>query len=214
MVHFDGLTLQTATITEAMKLSDEERKKLAPQMAFKAGMEGFVAVGSLFTAASVYANFKIPAYKASLGASGKVLSVLIPASMAYGFTSDQLNARMSRPESFAAKYEEKQHAHTLPFYKRSANWFYENPTTGLAATAIPAVSTIWFYQSRDKFMTQSQKVMHTRVIGQGTVIALLVSTMFFRDQMDKRGGSFVTLADADVSHNTTNTDPVANEHKH
>lgn len=207
MVHWDGLTIQTDTthkaLTEAMALPAEERAKLAPKLAFKAGMEAFFVVGGAFTAASVYAHYKIPFYKAYVGTSGKLLTVMIPGSMAYALMADQLNARMAVPESFAATYAtEKKLTHTLPLYQRTANWFYENPTTGLAATGIPIVGSVWFYQSRDKFMTASQKVMHTRVIGQASVLALLVSTMFFRDQMDKRGGAFVSTADADVSHKT------------
>lgn len=209
MVHWDGLTIQTETITEAMKLPAEERKQLATRMAFKAGMEAFFVVGSAFTAASVYANFKIPAYKAYLGTSGKVLTPLVPATMAYALVSDQLNARMAAPERFAATYEEeKNRSRALPFYQRTANWFYENPTTGLAATGVPIVGGVFYYQSLDKFMTASQKVMHTRVIGQASVLALLVSTMFFRDQMDRRGGAFVSIAD-DVDDVRQNTDPVA-----
>lgn len=213
MVHWDGLTIQTDTIKEAMALPADKRAELAPGMAFKAGMEAFFVVGSVMAAGSVYANFKIPAYKRNLGASGKVMTCLIPATMSYALFSDQLSARMAAPERFAAaEAEKKQHAATLPLHKRTANWLYENPVKSLAATGIPAVVGIFSYQSRDKFMTASQKVMHTRVIGQATVLALLVSTMAFQDTMSKRGGAF-KVTDG-MSKDVSNTEPAVDEDGH
>ena len=54
---------------------------------------------------------------------------------------------------------------------------------------LPVVGGIFYGQMAEgkKHLKLSQKVMHTRVYGQATVLGMLVSLMVFRDYMDRHG---------------------------
>ncbi|CAN0084874.1 unnamed protein product [Heterosigma akashiwo] len=51
--------------------------------------------------------------------------------------------------------------------------------------------------NKGSHLALSQKIMHTRVYGQGVVITVLLGTMIFRDMMDRRGGAFVAEGQED-----------------
>ena len=74
-----------------------------------------------------------------------------------------------------------------------ANFWQEHPFRMLAAAAVPAVGYIYF--GRNEGLQLQMKVMHTRVMGQFTVLALLLSLMGFKEYMDKNG-KFITEEDA------------------
>lgn len=75
-----------------------------------------------------------------------------------------------------------------------ANFWQEHPFRMLAAAAVPAVGYI--YYGRNEGLQLQMKVMHTRVMGQFTVLALLLSLMGFKEYMDKNG-KFITEEDAE-----------------
>ena len=75
-----------------------------------------------------------------------------------------------------------------------ANFWQEHPFRMLAAAAVPAVGYI--YYGRNDGLQLQMKVMHTRVMGQFTVLALLLSLMGFKEYMDKNG-KFITEEDAE-----------------
>ncbi|CAM9835633.1 unnamed protein product, partial [Phaeothamnion confervicola] len=69
-----------------------------------------------------------------------------------------------------------------------ANLVYDYPFRTVVAAAAPILGGIAFNESRaHPDMKFSQKVMHTRVYGQGSILAILVSTMAFHDWMRKHG---------------------------
>lgn len=62
---------------------------------------------------------------------------------------------------------------------------------------IPAVAGI-LYSIRDQpHLKLSQKLMHTRVYGQMTVVTMLVTTMMFRETMRRNGGVFVAAKEGE-----------------
>lgn len=76
-----------------------------------------------------------------------------------------------------------------------ANFWQENPVKVLAMMAVPAVGYIYYGRAGKEHLAFQMKVMHTRVMGQFTVITMLLSLMGFKEYMD-RNGKYITEADA------------------
>ncbi|OQR88978.1 hypothetical protein THRCLA_22769 [Thraustotheca clavata] len=77
--------------------------------------------------------------------------------------------------------------HHLSVPHRIANFVYDYPFRTIALSATPLVGLIYLEQSRNANIQFSQKIMHTRIYGQGACVVLLLSTMAFHDWMSKRG---------------------------
>lgn len=59
---------------------------------------------------------------------------------------------------------------------------------------VPAVGGILYSMRNEANLKLSQKLMHTRVYGQMTVISMVVCTMTFQEMMRRNGGLFVVSA--------------------
>lgn len=57
--------------------------------------------------------------------------------------------------------------------------------------AAPAVGGILFSMRNETNLKLSQKLMHTRVYGQMTVVSMMVGMMTFQEIMRRNGGLFV-----------------------
>ncbi|CAJ1967448.1 unnamed protein product [Cylindrotheca closterium] len=77
-----------------------------------------------------------------------------------------------------------------PFHQ-AANYIQMNPFKCIAGFGVPAVSAIYFSESRKSHLPQQLKILHTRVFGQATVIATLLGIMALKEMMD-RGGRYIT----------------------
>eukprot|EP00527_Entomoneis_sp_CCMP2396_P005495 CAMPEP_0198143276 /NCGR_PEP_ID=MMETSP1443-20131203/6262_1 /TAXON_ID=186043 /ORGANISM="Entomoneis sp., Strain CCMP2396" /LENGTH=274 /DNA_ID=CAMNT_0043806493 /DNA_START=76 /DNA_END=901 /DNA_ORIENTATION=+ len=84
----------------------------------------------------------------------------------------------------------------LGIHHRAANYVYTNPFKVLVGLAVPSVALIFYGKSGKEHLQFSMKVLHTRVFGQFTTLALLLSIMGFKDYMDQNG-KFITEVDAD-----------------
>jgi hypothetical protein len=82
-------------------------------------------------------------------------------------------------------------------YHKMANYFQENPFKILALLGVPAVGYIFYGKSGQEHIPFQLKVMQTRVMGQGTVIAMLLGLMGFKEYMDSHG-KFITEKEADA----------------
>jgi hypothetical protein len=79
----------------------------------------------------------------------------------------------------------------LSFPQRTANYLYFNPIQHTIMTSIPVVAGIFHYQNTVKSdIIMSRRIMHTRVLGQFSVLTVLVMTMGFQSFMDTRGGPY------------------------
>jgi len=83
---------------------------------------------------------------------------------------------------------------SLGLNHKMANFFQENPFKILAAVGVPAVLYIFKGREGQAHLQTQMKIMHTRVMGQGTVLIMLLSLMGFKEYMD-RTGKFVTEAE-------------------
>jgi len=86
---------------------------------------------------------------------------------------------------------------TLGMHHKFANYWQENPFKILACLGVPAVAYIFYGKSGQEHIPFQLKVMQTRVMGQGTVIAMLLGLMGFKEYMD-RNGKFITEEEADA----------------
>lgn len=59
---------------------------------------------------------------------------------------------------------------------------------------VPAVGGILYSMRNEGNLKLSQKLMHTRVYGQFTVLSMLIATMTFQEVMRRNGGMFVNSA--------------------
>jgi hypothetical protein len=85
----------------------------------------------------------------------------------------------------------------LSFHHQIANYWQENPFKILAIAGIPAVGYIFWGRAGKDHLQLQMKVMHTRVMGQFTVISLLLGLMGFKEYMD-RNGKFITESEANA----------------
>jgi len=84
---------------------------------------------------------------------------------------------------------------SLGLHHRIANFWQENPFKILIALSVPTVGIIFKSRSSQSHLQFQSMVMHTRVMGQFSVILMLLSLMGFKGYMDANG-KFVTEEDA------------------
>ena len=84
----------------------------------------------------------------------------------------------------------------LGVHHRLMNFGQDNPLKILACVGFPAVGFIYYGKSGKNNLQLQQKVMHTRVIGQATVLAIMLTLMGLKEYMDK-SGKFITEAEAE-----------------
>ena len=68
-----------------------------------------------------------------------------------------------------------------------ANYAFFNPMRTLIASGIVTVGTIFAIKGGEAHLSLFQRLFHTRVLGQASVLGLLVGTMAFHEYMDRRG---------------------------
>ena len=83
---------------------------------------------------------------------------------------------------------------SLSVHHRFANFFQENPFKILAGIGIPTVMYIFKGKSSQDHLATQLKIMHTRVLGQASVLIMLLSLMGFKEYMD-RSGKYITERD-------------------
>jgi hypothetical protein len=67
------------------------------------------------------------------------------------------------------------------------NYCYDHPYQFVASAGIPLAAYIFSEQLKIPNLKFSQRVMHSRVMAQGGVLLILLSTMAFREYIDKHG---------------------------
>lgn len=91
----------------------------------------------------------------------------------------------------------------LSLFMNMSNFLMDYPFRIMCGLGAPLVGTIFYWQMGQKHITTAQKVMHTRVIGQFSVLSILLSLMAWKSHMDN-SGRFVSEEEA--------TEMLADEH--
>ncbi|RHY30565.1 hypothetical protein DYB32_004213 [Aphanomyces invadans] len=163
------------------------------------GLQAGAAATVVAAAGATLAHYNWPFFRNRLGVSGKVGLVASAGMATFIIVAERDLLRGSRnPEEYLSDLQAKsntdaaaaaatQRPHSLPLHHRFANHVLDYPFRTLAMTAIPLVGGIYLHQSQNNNIQLSQKIMHTRIYGQGTCVVLLLSTMALYDYMSRRG---------------------------
>ncbi|DBA03092.1 TPA: hypothetical protein N0F65_003339 [Lagenidium giganteum] len=190
-------TMTTSAASEASRIIESHptaARDIISWHAYTSGLEAGAITASISGTAVLVANKYWPAFQKRLGPSGKMALVLSTFMGAFAIVSDRrLLAGARNPqkylESMDPNYVEDKirERSQLKLYQRAANFVYDHPYRALASIGVPLVGSIYVLQSTNKAITASQQIMHTRIYGQGAVVALLLASMGFHDYMQKRG---------------------------
>jgi uncharacterized protein (UPF0305 family) len=84
----------------------------------------------------------------------------------------------------------------LAIHQRVLNFWQENPAKILFGAGIPAIGYIFYSRSKNPHLQFQMQVMHTRVMGQFTVLLFMLTLMGVKGYMDQNG-KFITEAEAE-----------------
>ena len=168
--------------------------------AAKRGLTYSVATLGASSGAVWLAHTHIPRFRTSLGVSGKVALAISPAFAVFNLLSElTLSDARKRPWAYDLPDAEGNRTFAPPElqrrnvvaelgpHHRAANYVYDHPYYMLAGIGVPTVGGLFYSQAGHEHLKLSQKIMHTRVWGQGCVLGALMSLMFFRDYMERNG---------------------------
>jgi len=165
----------------------EERKKHVSEIATRTGLSALSKTAAISVPTVLLLNKFHQPFK-RLSASAKTALAISPPVLVFAFVSDHATARLANPDGFSEYHDEESMKSmvNLPVYKQAANYFYFNPFKTIFFTSVPVIAGIFL--TRDAVnLKLSQRLMHTRVMGQASVLAILASTMMFHDWMARRG---------------------------
>mmetsp|Transcript_9218 Transcript_9218/g.12205 ORF Transcript_9218/g.12205 Transcript_9218/m.12205 type:complete len:189 (+) Transcript_9218:76-642(+) len=184
----------------------EKEKEIVERHALYEGGKAFIKAGIISSVLVLAANRFSPSFRKTLGISGKVALAISPPIFFFSLRAEHTATDASRnPEKYGIPTDEKGTAaleakdkyilEKLQPHHIAANYAYEHPFQLILALAVPSYSTIFYATNKGKHLALSQKIMHTRVYGQGVVLSVLLGTMMFRDFMDRRGGVYTVQGD-------------------
>ena len=154
--------------------------------AIKYGTFGFVTGGTGTMLASTY-NSSFQKYMSiSAKTSIPVMLGVFLFSVKYELT---MSSARRYPEEWGLSDEfiKERKVSQLPVHHRIMNTLYDHPFLFIACTGGPFAAFVLRQQMQLQHLTISQRVMHSRVIAQAGIISLAMTTMSFREYMDRRG---------------------------
>ncbi|KAF0686685.1 Aste57867_21527 [Aphanomyces stellatus] len=172
-----------------------EKREIIMSNSTAVGLKSAALAAGLMGAAVTAAHHYSPFFRHRLGVSGKVGFVAMAGLATFNVAAEQDLLKGSRnPDEYINELQGTQVAaavnhgrKALPVFQQLGNFVYDHPFRMIAVTALPAVGGIFLYQNTNTNISFSQKIMHTRIYGQGTCVVVLLSTMAFYDYMSRRG---------------------------
>ncbi|CAK4103329.1 unnamed protein product [Aphanomyces euteiches] len=144
-----------------------EERSLIMSNSTAVGLKAAVTASAVSGAFVAAANHLSPFFRHRLSISGNLSIVAMSGLACFSIWAEQDLLRASRnPGEYIAEVKGEKHWTTVGPNVRSA---------------------IYLDQTRNPNIQYSQKIMHTRIYGQGTCVVLLLSTMAFYDYMSRRG---------------------------
>lgn len=169
--------------------ASEIRKERVLALALGEGIKGSVGTLIVATGATLFATYRYKKFDKLTNVSGKTAMPIMAALAMFALRYEivMLDA-MRHPENWGLEeYVEKGKVTNMPFHHKFMNAVYDKPFYLVAGMGIPAAGLILNEQMKLKHLTLSQKIMHSRVFAQGSVLSILLVTMLFREYMNKRG---------------------------
>jgi len=186
--------LDNDALKAALALPQEERRRMVTKISFQQGTSAAAQVSAVWLPVVAYLNFGSgrPArwFQTRLNVSAKTSVVIMPIIFGFGVVSEQVATRLANPKAFALDITTGR-VSALPPHKKLANYVYDSPIRSLIMLGIPGVLAIFLSKGGQTELSISQRIMHTRVAGQFSILTILVGTMGLHDYMSKRGGRYL-----------------------
>lgn len=181
IMNADGVTLER-------EMKKQKILGIAMEKSIMYGAVAFAAVG----AATVVAAKKHKRFNEITSISAKASFPIMAGIGIFSFVYEMtVNEAQRYPERYglapgvvAAEQKKKS---TMPFHHKVINYCYDHPFQLVSVIGMPFAAAILKQQMELKHLTLSQKIMHSRVFAQGGVLTILLTTMAFREYMDRNG---------------------------
>jgi hypothetical protein len=180
--------------------TDQQVEELVMQYSYAEGAKACGIALTVFGTAAYAANVLSPTFRTRLGPSGKMAMVIMPVlgitavSMEWfivgarrdrqGFLDRHLGFQPELDCDDGGEFDSSR----LSVPKRFANLVYEYPYRTLFLSGAVAVGTVFSLQPKE--LSIQQRIFHSRVLGQMSVLGILCSVMGFMDFMRRNGGPF------------------------
>jgi hypothetical protein len=182
-----------STFRQPQSLSAQEveelRKERVLSMAMGEGLSwgiGAAAIGTAGIALLSYTNPRFQKLRISTKASIPTMMGLGAFSLNYELAVFRLKRNPDK-EGLSTSDIKKGTVSVLPMHHRFANMMYDHPFGLIVGMGIPIAGFILNSQLKLKHITFSQRIMHSRVFAQGSILVMALSIMSFREWMDRRG---------------------------
>ena len=166
---------QSSAVTEALKLPANERKSATPLLSFREGLKAASLTALIWLPITSYWRYgnsnTSKFFQSRFNTSSRTAVTIMPILFAFGMVSEQVASRLANPQAFETTISKRS---SLSFPKRAANYAYEHPFKTVFMLGVPAVLAVYISEAQDASLTFSQRLMHTRVIGQFYIITLLM----------------------------------------
>ena len=176
---------------QSPQLSDRNWKRertqgIAISEGLKWGTGAMVVSGAGTVAATMYSKNFAKFMSISAKTSIPMMFGLFVFSIKFEHT---ISAATRSPEDFGLSDEAviQRKVSMMPIHHSIMNSLYDHPFIFIAATGGPFAGYVLSQQMKLKHLTISQRVMHSRVIAQAGIITLAMTTMAFREFMERRG---------------------------
>lgn len=143
----------------------------------------------------------VPRFRKATSVSAKTALAVSPFFLAYFLQTELVMHRANHDphayglvgdtEGDAARKSKLLPRAELNVAQKAANWCYTNPFKMIVGMGVPAVGGILYSLRNEGNLKLSQKLIHTRVYGQMTVVSMVVVMMGFQEMMKRNGGLFV-----------------------
>lgn len=143
--------------------------------AVAAGIRTCVPAGALAAGAVTAGHFASPAFRGRLGMLPKAL--IVGGAFFGGFVVRAESVLSEHAAQPRLVLERRQRGAWEKMSLRAATVFMDQPLKVVGALAVPAVLGVGYRMFQDRGVQFQQRVMHTRVVGQFTVLCLLLTTM-------------------------------------
>lgn len=168
----------------------EVRKEKVLAVASMEALKSAATVGVIATASTIAAVYKSKKFDKATSLSAKIAIPLMATLAMWSFKYEVvIKDAIIYPERYGIVDGPVEVAPVskLPVHHRAMNYIYDHPFQFIAGLGVPLASSILYQQRHNTHLTLSQKIMHSRVFAQGGVLAILLTTMAFREYMDGRG---------------------------
>jgi hypothetical protein len=175
---------QTEQILEARKR--ERILGAASNAGIMAGLGAAAFVGAgVLAASSFYPRFRNA--QISTKVSLPTMAGMFMFSLKYELTLISMQRQGENWEDLKPKNLLENRVTNMPHHHRVANLLYDHPFVMISSFGVPFAAYVLNSQLKLKHLTLSQRVMHSRVIAQAGILTVAMTTMAFREYMDKRG---------------------------